>query len=58
MKRLSLMLLSLVLPCGCESKMFQTQVQKDEERKTLQTTPDPKQPNLFVAAPNSSLAQL
>jgi hypothetical protein len=32
--------------------------QKAEERKTLQTLPDPQQPNLSIAAPNSFLAQL
>lgn len=31
---------------------------KAAERKTLQATQDPAQPNLFVATPNNSLAQL
>jgi hypothetical protein len=43
---------------GVETYCRQQAERKAEERKTLQTTPDPEQPNLFIAAPNSSLTQL
>lgn len=43
---------------GAETFCRQKAELKAEERKTLQTTPDPQQPNLFLAVPNSSLAQL
>jgi hypothetical protein len=43
---------------GVETYCRQQADQKAAERKTLQTTQDPAQPNLFVATPNSSLTQL
>jgi hypothetical protein len=46
------------LLAGAETFCRQQADQKAKERKTLQTTPDPQQPNLFIASPNSSLAQL
>jgi hypothetical protein len=43
---------------GVEAYCRQQADRKAAERKTLQATQDPAQPNLFVAAPNSSLTQL
>ena len=43
---------------GVETYCRQQAEQKSAERKTLQATPDPLQPEVFVAAPNSSLSQL
>lgn len=43
---------------GVETYCRQQAERKAAERKTLQATPDPTQPNMFVASPNSSLTQL
>jgi hypothetical protein len=43
---------------GVETYCRQQAERKAQELRTLQMTPDPAQPNVFVPAPNSSLSQI